>query len=175
MKIRTGDTVLVISGKDRGKTGKVLRVLPSKHHIVVEGLNLRVKYIKKTEQQAGQRITFEASLPQSKVMVLDPKTKKPTRVGFRLDAKTGKKERVARLSGTVIPKAAEAKPEKKTKTSDKPADKADKIEEKKKGRFWERMGIGKGAPATEDAPRRGGSEPDHPVAHQQHKAQSRGS
>ena len=57
MKIRTGDTVVIISGKDKGKQGKILRVFPSKNRLVVEGANMRIRHIKKTAQQAGQRIS----------------------------------------------------------------------------------------------------------------------
>jgi large subunit ribosomal protein L24 len=181
MKIRTGDLVLVIAGKDRGKTGKVIRVLPEKQHVIVEGLNLRMKYIRKTEQQAGQKITFEASMPSAKVMALDPKTKKPTRLGFKIDAKTGKKERIARASGTVIPKAADAKPEKKaarTVVEKKKVEEAvaeEKGTAKKGGPFWKRMGFGKAGPAADQESHHKSAEPDHPVQAQQHKAQSRGS
>lgn len=186
MKLRAGDTVLIIAGKDRGKTGKVLRILPNKNHVIVEGLNMRVKYIKKTAQQAGQRINFEASMPSSKVMILDPKTKKPTRIGYKTDAKTGKKERVALASGTVIPAGATVKPEKKAGA--KSADKKDvvskkKVEEsmaeekgdgKKGGPFWKRMGFGKGAaPIQEDSTHKS-PEPDHPSAPVVHKAAGRG-
>lgn len=188
MKLRAGDTVLIIAGKDRGKTGKILRLLPNKNHIIVEGLNMRVKYIKKTAQQAGQKITFEASMPASKVMILDPKTKKPTRIGYKTDAKTGKKERIALASGTVIPANATVKPEKtkaktETKADAKTASKK-KVEEsmaeekgdgKKGGPFWKRMGFGKAGagPVQEDSTHKS-VEPDHPVAPVVHKAAGRG-
>lgn len=103
MKIHTGDTVLVITGKDKGKQGTVMRVLPLKSRLIIEGVNMRIRHIKKTAQQAGQRITYEASIAASNVMLLDPKTKKPTRVGYRIDEKTGKKVRIARVSGEVLP------------------------------------------------------------------------
>jgi large subunit ribosomal protein L24 len=109
MKIRTGDSVVIISGKDKGKQGKVLRVFPTRNRLVVEGANMRIRHIKKTPQQAGQRISYEASLDASNVMIVDPKTKKPTRIGFRIDAKTGKKTRIARGSGEEIKGAATAK------------------------------------------------------------------
>ena len=109
MKIHTGDTVLVISGKDKGKQGTVMRVLSLKNRLIVEGINMRVRHIKKTTQQPGQRIKYEASLAASNVMLLDPKTKKPTRVGYRIDAKTGKKVRFAKVSGEVLPTVSTVK------------------------------------------------------------------
>src|SRR3989344_5032398 len=101
MKIHTGDTVYVISGKDKGKTGTVLRILHEQNRVVVEGVNMRVRHIKKTSQAPGQRVKYEASLSASNVMILDPKTKKPTRIGYKVDEKTGAKKRIARKSGEV--------------------------------------------------------------------------
>lgn len=118
MKIHAGDSVLIIAGKDKGKQGTVLRVLSDKNRLIVEGINMRVRHIKKTPQQAGQRITYEASLAASNVMILDPKTKKPTRIGYRLDEKLGKKVRFAKVSGEVLPiKATTKATEKKTRSS----------------------------------------------------------
>jgi len=99
MKIHTGDTVLVISGKDKGKTGTVLKVLGQR--LVVGDINMRTKHIRKTPQNPGQRIRYEASIAASNLMVLDPKTKKPTRIGIRVDEK-GHKVRFAKVSGEVI-------------------------------------------------------------------------
>lgn len=105
MKIHTGDLVLIISGKDKGKQGAVLRVLKGTNHLVIEGINMRTRHIKKTAQGAGQRIQYEASMDASKVMIVDPKTKKPTRIGYKIDEKTGSKKRIAKASGEVIVKA----------------------------------------------------------------------
>ena len=102
MKVHTGDSVLVIAGKDKGKQGTIMHVLETKNRLIIEGINMRVRHIKKTTQQAGQRIKYEASISASNVMLLDPKTKKPTRVGYRIDAK-GKKVRFAKVSGEVLP------------------------------------------------------------------------
>ncbi len=101
MKIKTGDNVIVIAGKDRNKTGKVLRVVNKSGRVVVEGINKVVRHMKKTKQRAGQKVTFEAPLHASNVMLLDPKTKKATRVGYRIN-KDGKKERIAKKSNTLI-------------------------------------------------------------------------
>ena len=109
MKIHMGDIVLVISGKDRGKQGRIIRVLSEKNRIVVEGVNMRTRHIRKTPQQAGQRIKYEASLSASNVMLIDPKTKKPTRIGYKIDAKTGQKVRIAKVSGEALPKVSTAK------------------------------------------------------------------
>jgi large subunit ribosomal protein L24 len=135
MKIRLGDTVLVIAGKEKGKSGRVMRVILSKNRVVVEGLNMRTKHIKRTPQQAGQRVKFEGALSVSNVMLVDPKTKKPTRVGYTVDAKTGRKDRIAKASKEIIKGAATTAPSKKS-ASGAPEKKA----------FWER---GSKGPASE--------------------------
>ena len=101
MKIKTGDNVVVIAGKDRNKTGKVMRVLEKSGRVVVEGLNTVTRHVKKTAQKKGQKVSFEAPLSASNVMLIDPKTKKATRIGYRV-SKDGKKERIAKNSNTVI-------------------------------------------------------------------------
>ncbi len=150
MKIHTGDLVLIISGKDKGKQGTVLRVLASKNHLVIDGINMRTRHIKKTTQAPGQRIQYEASLDASKVQIIDPKTKKPTRIGYTIDAKTGSKKRIAKASGEVITKAKTAA---KSKTSAKSVkgDEAGKLEKKEapkmpetKQAFWKRSATAKG-------------------------------
>jgi large subunit ribosomal protein L24 len=158
MKIHTGDTVVIISGKDKGKTGTVLRVLSERQHVIVQGANLRTRHIKKTAQSAGQRIRYEASLHVSKVMLLDPKTKKPTRVGYKVDAKTGKKERIAKVSGTVIEGVAKTAPAKgaskaktKKKEDDAQTEAPDTVAAPKKSPFWKRMGMSSAAETPEVA------------------------
>lgn len=96
MKIKADDNVLVIAGKDKGKTGKVMRVFKKVGKIVVEGVNYRVKHVKKTAQQAGQKIKFEAQMDASNAKVICPVTKKATRVGYTIQGK--KKLRVAKKS-----------------------------------------------------------------------------
>lgn len=104
-KIRSGDTVIVIAGKDKGVRGQVLRVDNKAGRVVVEGANVVKKHQKPT--QAGRRniqpgiIEFEAAIDISNVMLVDPKTDQPTRVGFRVD-ENGRKIRVARKSGQDI-------------------------------------------------------------------------
>lgn len=157
MKIRTGDTVAIISGKDRGKTGQVLRVLHEKNRVVVAGVNMRTKHVKKTPTRAGQKLHYEASLSVSNVMVLDPKTKKPTRIGMKTDAK-GRKVRIAKSSGEVLSavKVSKAATEKKVAPSKTSAavDEADTVikqeaAQQRKQPFWKRMGFG--ADAFDDA------------------------
>ncbi len=173
MKIHTGDTVVVISGKAKGKTGTVIRVMPENNRVVVEGINLRVKHIKKTTQGAGQRIKFEAALSASNVMLVDPKTKKRTRVGYKINEK-GVKTRVAKKSGEVIKtvSAVKAKSSKKTDTAKKDDGSPAKIPAAgdSKSPFWKRMGFGSQAQA--DAAGAGGADAkDLKAAPTQHRAQ----
>lgn len=100
MKLHAGDTIVVISGKDKGKTGRILRVLLGQGRVIVAGINMRTRHMKKTQQSPGRKIRYEASLDVSNVMILDPKTKKRSRIGFREEA--GKKERFAKKSGEAL-------------------------------------------------------------------------
>ena len=101
MKIKRGDNVIIISGKDRGKTGKVLTVVPSKSLVVVEGANLKKKHQKpRRSGQKGQIIDIAAPLHVSNVQIVDPKTGKGTRVGFQIQK--DKKVRIAKKSGIVL-------------------------------------------------------------------------
>ena len=107
MKIRKNDMVMVISGNDRGKTGKVLKVFPQKYRVIVEGINLRKRHTKTNRKSPqGGILEKEASIHASNIMILDPKSSEPTRIGSRiiLDEKTGKKKiaRVAKASGEMI-------------------------------------------------------------------------
>jgi large subunit ribosomal protein L24 len=106
MKIRSGDQVKVIAGKDRGKTGRVLRTEPRAQRVFVEGLNMlkrhtRPQQVSGTSREAvGGVIEREGPIHISNVMLLDPKDNKPTRVG--VEREQGKAFRVARRSGTRI-------------------------------------------------------------------------
>ncbi len=107
MKIKKDDTVMVISGNYRGKTGKVLKVYPKKNRIIVEGVNLRKRHTKPNQQNPqGGIIEKELPVHVSNVMILDPKTNEPTRIGKKIiiDDKTGKKRsaRVSKLSGEML-------------------------------------------------------------------------
>lgn len=97
--IRRGDTVVVITGADRGKTGKVLRVLIDKDRVVVEGINRVWKHVRPSQRNPqGGRIQKDAPIHISNVMPLDPSTNKPTRVRF--EVRDGVKHRIAVKSGT---------------------------------------------------------------------------
>jgi large subunit ribosomal protein L24 len=97
--------VVVLSGDDKGKRGKVLKALPVKRKVVVEGVNV-VKRHRKARQQGeeSQILSFPAPIPVSKVMLIDPKTDAPTRVRRRVDT-DGTVERVSVRSGTPIPRS----------------------------------------------------------------------
>jgi large subunit ribosomal protein L24 len=102
-KIRTGDTVVVLRGKDRGKSGRVRQVMPTENRLYVEGLNIVKRHQKaRGPGQPGGIIEKESPLHVSKVALVDPQTGKPTRVGFRVEA-DGRKVRFAKKSGQVIP------------------------------------------------------------------------
>ena len=105
MKIRKDDQVVVISGKDRGKTGRVLRVDPGKNRVFVEGLNIikrhtRPSAVPGSPNAAGGVIEREGPIHVSNVMLIDPKDKKPTRVG--ISRENGKRFRVAKRSGSKL-------------------------------------------------------------------------
>ncbi|WP_375203167.1 50S ribosomal protein L24 [Hyphococcus sp.] len=99
-KIKKGDKVVVLAGKDRGAEGEVIQVMPKADRVVVRGVNLIKKHQKQTPQQEGGIITRETSIHVSNVALKDPSTGKPTRVGFKIE--DGKKVRVAKASGEVI-------------------------------------------------------------------------
>lgn len=101
MKIKKGDTVIVNAGKDKGKKGEVLKVLPSKSRVIVQGVNVVKKHAKPTQFSAGGIEEKELSIHVSNVNLADPKEDKPTRVGYKT-LKDGKKVRVAKRSGQEI-------------------------------------------------------------------------
>ena len=103
--VRKGDTVMVVAGKERGKKGKVLRVIPEKGRVVVERLNMIKKHQKPTQKiRQGGIIEREGSIHLSNVMLVDPNSDKPTRVGMKA-LSDGKKVRVARRSGEMLDEA----------------------------------------------------------------------
>ena len=97
-KIKKGDTVIVIAGRDKGKQGEVLKVLPTDARAVVAGVNQIKKHEKPSAAGNGGVVTREASIHISNIALVDPKDGRPTRVGFVVSAE-GKKERVAKRSG----------------------------------------------------------------------------
>jgi large subunit ribosomal protein L24 len=109
-RLQTGDTVVVISGKNKGRQGKIARILADDDRVIVEGVNLIKRHLKPTPKNPqGGILEKEAPLHASKVMPVDPKTGKPTRVKFGTDSK-GNKVRIAVKSGEEIPsKAREAR------------------------------------------------------------------
>jgi len=107
MRVKKEDTVTVIAGNDKGKTGKILVVYPKKNRVIVEGINMRKRHTKPNQQnQQGGIIEKEAPIHVSNVILLDPKTNEPTRIGKKIviDDKTGKKRsvRISRKSGEML-------------------------------------------------------------------------
>jgi large subunit ribosomal protein L24 len=107
LKIRRDDTVEVISGKDKGKTGKVLRVEPKRNRVFVEGMNIQKRHTKPRSIRDANRaeaiggvIEKEGPIHVSNVMLVDPKTNKPTRVGVSREG--GQRTRIAKKSGEAI-------------------------------------------------------------------------
>ena len=101
MKIKKGDRVEVIAGKDKGKRGEVVRAMPSEDRVVVQGVNMVKKHQRPGPSAAGGIVDKEAPLHVSNVALIDPKEDKPTRVGVKfLD--DGRKVRIARSSGDLI-------------------------------------------------------------------------
>ena len=101
MKIKTGDNVIVISGKDKGKTGKVTKALPKENTVVVSGVNIKKKHSRpRKANQKGQIVEFAAPIHVSNVQLVDPKTGKGTRVGFSVEK--DKKVRITKKSSSVV-------------------------------------------------------------------------
>ena len=101
LKIRKGDHVVLLSGKDKGKGGEVLKVMPKENRAIVQGVNMIKRHQRQTQQQEGGIITREASVNISNLALEDPKDGKPTRVGYKF-LKDGRKVRFAKRSGEVI-------------------------------------------------------------------------
>jgi large subunit ribosomal protein L24 len=100
LKIKKGDKVVVITGRDKGKTGEVLKVLREENRLIVQGVHMAKRHQRQTMQTQGGIIEKEASIHVSNVAHIDPKSQKPTRVGYRMDGE--RKVRVARRSGETI-------------------------------------------------------------------------
>ena len=100
-RIRKGDKVVVLTGRSKGKVGEVLKMLPSENRAIVQGVNMVKRHTAPGRGQAGGIVETEASIDLSNLAHLDPKTNKPTRVGFRV-LEDGRKVRFARSSGEII-------------------------------------------------------------------------
>lgn len=102
-KLRTGDEVVVLSGRNKGQTGRIRQVIAETDRVVVEGVNIVIKHMRRGRARQAGRVEVEAPLHRSKVMLLDPETKQPTRVGVRRN-EDGKNERFSKKTGKTIPR-----------------------------------------------------------------------
>jgi large subunit ribosomal protein L24 len=100
MRIKKGDTVVVISGKDKGMTGEVLAASPKKHRVVVEGVNVQARHEKQTRQAPAEIRHVEGPIDVSNVMYYDKKTKEAVKIGYKIE--DGKKIRVNKKTGEEI-------------------------------------------------------------------------
>lgn len=100
-KFRRGDDVMVISGKDKGKTGSILKMIPATQRVVVQGVNTVKRHTKPTQTNPGGVVEKEGSIHVSNIAHLDPDNNKPTRVGFKI-LEGSKKVRVAKRSGEML-------------------------------------------------------------------------
>jgi len=100
MKIRKGDRVVVLAGKDKGRTGEVLRALPKEQRVVVQGVNMMTRHVSPSATSQGGIEQIEAPIHVSNVAIADPRDGSATRIGYKLDGE--RKLRFARRSGEVI-------------------------------------------------------------------------
>lgn len=100
-RIKRGDTVVVVSGKDKGKRGEIEQVIPTKNRVVVSGVNVRTRHARPSQQNQEGLYTFEAPIHVSNVMLIDPDSGEPTKVGYRF-TDSGEKVRVSKRSGKDI-------------------------------------------------------------------------
>jgi len=100
-KIKKGDKVVVITGRDKGRSGEVVQVMPAEGRAIVRGVNMVKRHQRQSMQQEGGIITKEASVHLSNLALTDPKSGKPTRVGFKV-LEDGRKVRFAKRSGDLI-------------------------------------------------------------------------
>ena len=100
MRIKKDDTVIVLTGQDKGKKGKVIKAMPKENRVIVEGVNMQTKHQKQTRTQASEIKHQEGPIHVSNVALVDSKTKEPTKVGYKMEG--NKKVRFAKKSGNVI-------------------------------------------------------------------------
>ena len=101
LKIKKGDNVVVLTGRDKGKTGTVMKVMPKESRVIVQGVNVVKRHTRPAAGQQGGIVEKESTIHVSNVSLIDPKTSMPTRVGFKT-VDDGRKVRVARRSGEVL-------------------------------------------------------------------------
>ncbi len=101
MKIKKGDQVVVLAGKDKGRKGEVIKAMPKENKVVVQGINVVKKHQRPSQVSAGGIISKEAPIQVSNVALIDPKTNEATRVGYKI-LEDGSKVRVSKKSGEVI-------------------------------------------------------------------------
>jgi large subunit ribosomal protein L24 len=102
MKLKVGDKVKVIAGSSKGKEGKIIKTLREENRVIVEGVNIVKKHKKGNGQETGGILEVEAPIDASNVMIIDPKTKKPSRIGYTIDEKSNKKIRISKKSNEKI-------------------------------------------------------------------------
>jgi large subunit ribosomal protein L24 len=102
LKIKKGDTVKILSGKDKGKTGKILQVLPKLNKVVVESVNMRTRFERsKKAGEKGKKVTFPAPMQSSKLMLVDASSGSTTRIGYSF-LENGKKQRISKKSNKAV-------------------------------------------------------------------------
>jgi large subunit ribosomal protein L24 len=99
-KLRKGDKVIVLTGKDKGKKGEITQVIPTQNKAIVEGVNMAIRHTKQSQSSQGGRVPQPAAIQLSNLAIQDPKTGEATRVGFRMEG--DKKVRYAKKSGETI-------------------------------------------------------------------------
>ena len=99
-KLKKGDKVIVLTGKDKGKKGEITRVMPTENKAIVEGVNMAIRHTKQSQTSQGGRVPQPAAIQLSNLAIQDPKTGEATRVGFRMEG--DKKVRYAKKSGETI-------------------------------------------------------------------------
>lgn len=101
LKVKKGDKVVVTTGRDKGRQGEIVKVLPNENRVIVDGVNVVKRHTRPSQTQAGGIVEKSASIHVSNVAIVDPKDNKPTRVGYRT-LEDGRKVRYAKSSGEVI-------------------------------------------------------------------------
>ena len=101
MKFKTGDKVIVIAGKDKGKTSKIIKVFRDENKVIAEGVNVIKRHVRAMGERPASIVEIPAKIDASNLAILDPKTKKPSRIAYKFDKK-GKKIRIAQKTGATL-------------------------------------------------------------------------